>query len=98
MKKQYTSNFKSKLVLELLREQKSLSQLASENEIHPNQLRNWRDIVVGQMSGLFERKSKEAELIALHESESQELYAEIGRLTTQLAWLKKKSGLGITPR
>lgn len=98
MKKQYTSNFKSKLVLELLREQKPLSQLASENEIHPNQLRNWREIIVSQMFLLFERKSKEADLIASHESEREELYAEIGRLTTQLTWLKKKSGLGITPR
>jgi putative transposase len=28
-----------------------------------------------------------------HEQQVQELYAEIGRLTTELSWLKKKSGL-----
>jgi hypothetical protein len=44
---------------------------------------------------LFERRSKEAELIKEHEAEREELYAEIGRLTTQLVWLKKKSGLGM---
>lgn len=98
MKKQYTSNFKVKLVLQLLREQKSLSELASENSIHPNQLRQWRDIVLSQMFTLFERKSKETDLIAAHESEREELYAEIGRLTTQLAWLKKKSGISIDAR
>ena len=29
----------------------------------------------------------------LHEKQTEELYAQIGRLTTQVAWLKKKSGL-----
>jgi len=29
--------------------------------------------------------------------QSEELYAEIGRLTTQLAWLKKKCGLATEP-
>jgi transposase-like protein len=77
MKKQYTSSYKAKLVLELLREEKSLSQLASENSIHPNQLRQWRDLVVSQMFMLFERRSKEAELIKEHEAEREELYAEI---------------------
>jgi transposase-like protein len=43
MKKHYTSAFKAKLVLELLKENKSLSQLAAEHKVHPNQLRHWRD-------------------------------------------------------
>lgn len=98
MKKQYTSSYKAKLVVELLREQKPLSEIASAHSIHPNQLRQWRDIVLGQMFTLFERKSKEADLVSEHETEKEELYAEIGRLSTQLAWLKKKSGLSIDTR
>jgi len=39
MRKQYTAAFKAKLVLELLKESKSLSQLAAEHKVHPNQLR-----------------------------------------------------------
>jgi transposase-like protein len=78
MKKQYTSSYKAKLVLELLREQKSLSELASLNSIHPNQLRQWRDIVVGQMFTLFERKSKEADLISEHEAEPEYDYIRVG--------------------
>ena len=35
-----------------------------------------------------ERRAKKA-----HEDELQELYAQIGKLTTQNEWLKKKSGL-----
>ncbi len=46
MKKTYTSAFKAKLVLELLKGDKSLTQLASDYKVHPNQLRNWRDLAL----------------------------------------------------
>lgn len=98
MKKQYTGSFKVKCVLELLREEKTLSQLASESGVHPNQLRNWRDHVLREMETLFDKRDSKAELIKSHETEKEELYAEIGRLTTHLTWLKKKSGITIDTR
>jgi len=93
MKKQYTASFKAKLVLELLKEEKSLSQLASENQVHPNQLRQWRDLVLKDLFSLFDKKSQTSDLIAAHERQVEGLYTEIGKLSTQLSWLKKKSGL-----
>lgn len=93
MKKHYTSAFKAKLVLELLKEEKSLSQLAAEHQVHPNQLRQWRNQVLQDLPVLFEKKQQNAILQAAHEQQTEELYAQIGRLTTQVAWLKKKSGL-----
>ena len=39
----------------------------------------------------------EAALKAVYDQQLDELYAEIGRLTTQLAWLKKKSGIDPEP-
>jgi hypothetical protein len=42
---------------------------------------------------LFEEENKSArDRQAEHERQLNELYSEIGRLTTQLNWLKKKSG------
>jgi transposase len=93
MKKHYTAAFKAKLVLELLKEEKTLAQLASEHQVHPNQLRQWRDLILKQMTSLFDKKSQTADLIAAHDQQVEELYAEIGRLSAQLSWLKKKSGL-----
>lgn len=89
MKKHYTAAFKAKLVLELLKEEKTLSQLASEHQVHPNQLRQWRALVRKQMTSLFAKKSQTADLIAAHEQQVEELYAEMGRLTAQRSWLKK---------
>jgi transposase len=92
MKKTYTSAFKAKLVLELLQGDKSLTQLASEHKVHPNLLRNWRDQALQDFASLFEKKNLTADLQATHERQVDELYAQIGRLTTQVNWLKKKSG------
>ena len=89
MKKQYTAAFKAKLVLELLRENKPLSQLATEHQVHPNQLRQWRDQTIRDLPSIFDTKQQTAELIASYQQQAEELYAEIGRLTTQVAWLKK---------
>src|SRR5437764_2400894 len=89
MRKQYTSAFKAKVVQELLKEEKTLAQIASEYEVHPTQLKNWRAIAVEGMPSLFERQDSTVELRATHEQQVTELYAEIGKLTTQVTWLKK---------
>jgi putative transposase len=93
MKTVYTSAFKAQVVLELLKEEKSLSQLAGEYQIHPNVLREWRTAAVSNLALLFERGDDVAKLRASYEQQLDDLYGQIGRLTTQLAWIKKKSGL-----
>jgi transposase len=93
MRKQYTSAFKAKVVQELLKEEKTLAQIASEYEVHPTQLKNWKVIALEGMPGLFEKQDSTAELKAAYEQQITELYAEIGKLTTQVTWLKKKCQL-----
>ena len=90
LRKQYTAAFKAKVVQEFLKEEKGLAQLASEYEVHPTQLKNWRAIALEGLPSLFEKRDSTAELKEAYEQQLTELYAEIGKLTTQLAWLKKK--------
>jgi transposase len=90
MRKQYTSAFKAKVVQELLREEKTLAQIASEYEVHPTQLKSWRTIALEGLASLFEKRDNTVELKEAHEQQLAELYTEIGKLTTQLTWLKKK--------
>ena len=92
VRKQYTPEFKSKIVLEILREEKTLSELSAEYRVHPSQLKYWKKEVIENLPQLFDRRNAEANKKE-YEKQIQELYAEIGRLTTQLTWLKKKSGL-----
>lgn len=94
MRKRYTTKQKAQIVLEMLKEERAIAQIASEYGIHPNQLYKWKAQVLEGLAGLFEEDHKtERALKAAHEREIQELYAEIGRLNTQLTWLKKKSGI-----
>ena len=90
MRKQYTAAFKAKVVQELLKEEKTLGQIASEYEVHPTQLKNWRAVALEGLSSLFERQDSTRVLQAAHDQQLTELYAEIGKLSTQVGWLKKK--------
>jgi transposase len=94
MRKQYTAAFKARVVQELLKEEKTLAQIGAENEVHPTQLKQWRAIALEGLPSLFEKQDSTVELKADYEQQLTELYAEIGKLTTQVAWLKKKSGIG----
>ena len=90
MRKHYSALCKAQLVQKMLREEKTLAQLSSEHGVHPNQLREWRRIAVEGLPRLFETGEATATLKAAHEQQLTDLYAEIGRLTTELHWLKKK--------
>lgn len=93
MRKHYSATFKAEAVKELLKEEKTINQLAAELGIHPSQLKDWKKIVLQGLPELFSRTSKVGEQAKAHEVQVNELYSEIGRLTTQVSWLKKKSGL-----
>jgi putative transposase len=92
-KKAYSSTLKAQVVQEILREDKTLTQIASEHGIHPKVVREWKAIALRELPTLFERQTSVAALKADHERQLEDLYAEIGRLTTQLTWVKKKSGI-----
>lgn len=85
---------KARIVLEILKEEKSVSQLASEHSIHTNVLNRWKSDAVQNLSQLFVDDRKGITRMKQdYEQQIVELYAEVGKLTTQLSWLKKKSGL-----
>jgi putative transposase len=94
MRKHYSATFKAEMVKELLKEEKTLNQLAAEHGVHPTQLKEWKKIALQGLPELFGRNGQTVEkLTQQHQQRQDELYAEIGRLTTQVNWLKKKSGL-----
>ena len=94
MRKHYSVTYKAEIAKELLKEEKTLGQLASETGVHPTQLKEWKKIAMNGLPELFSRSGQALDKLVLsHAEQVNELYAEIGRLTTQINWLKKKSGL-----
>jgi|SRR6185437_5365282 len=101
-RKHYSPAFKAQIVQELLREEKTVAQLASEHGIHPTQLHKWRSIAVeglpdAGLPELLSRTDSTTRLKARYEEQLEDLYAQLGRVTTHLEWLKRKSGLEAGP-
>ena len=94
MRKHYTATFKAQVVQEILKEDKTVAQIASEYGVHPSQLNTWKALALKGLPTLFSQEQKAADKDRqAHEKHVNDLYAEIGRLTTQLAWVKKKVGI-----
>ena len=70
------------MVQDLLKEEKTLAQIASEYEVHPTQLKNWRAVALEGLASLFEKQDRTVALQAAHEQQLTDLYAEIGKLTS----------------
>ena len=69
---------------------KTISELTAEYQVHPNVLRAWRDQAVKWLPALFEKLDSLIDAQAAHAKQLEELYAEIGRLTTHVNFLKKR--------
>ena len=88
--KTYTAARQAKVVLELLREEQALAQVAAQHDVHPNQLRRWKQMALEGLPILFgngDRRQFQEQFE--HEQRWEQLYAEIGRLTAQLACWEK---------
>lgn len=98
MRKRYSPNFKADTTLEAFKEDRTIAQLGSEKQVHPNLIHAWKAHAQRELHTLFEPQAqRDAALKAEYEKKIHGLYAEIGRLTTQVEWLKKKSGIETLP-
>jgi len=93
-KRNFTPEYKTKIVLELLKEEKLLNEISAKENINPNQLRAWRKEFLDNASRAFmgskqerDQKQRDSDI----EEERQELMAKVGQLTIEVDWLKKKS-------
>jgi transposase-like protein len=85
-RRHYTSEFKVKLVLELLREERTIGEIAATHQINPNQLARWRQEFLDKAPTVFdEPKTIKARQRAEEEAarEKDQLLRTIGQLTME---------------
>lgn len=88
----FTPEQKTKIVLEILKEAQTLTEIAAKYEIQPNQLTRWKSEFIKNASRAFSDDADETEqLKQAHEAQIDELHRQIGQLTVERNWLKKKS-------
>jgi len=85
-RRKFTSEFKSKVAIEALKERYSLSELAERFELHPNQISQWKQEFLEKSKDIFDNKTPKAKE---KQVDIDNLYAKIGKLEVERDYLKK---------
>lgn len=83
----FSKDFKSKVVLEALKEKETIEVLSKKFELLPNQISLWKSDAIKNISLLF---SGEKLVVKKEAIPVEKLYAEIGQLKMENDFLKKK--------
>jgi transposase-like protein len=87
-RRRFKSEFKARMALEAIRGEITLNELASEYDIHPNQISQWKKQLLDSAHEVFlngKPKNNRSE-----DALKDMLYQEIGKLKIELEFLKKK--------
>ena len=87
-RRSHSADFKSKVTLEAIKERKTINEIASEYQVHANQVISWKKQLLSNLDIVFSdgRKNRQE-----NEDKEAELYQQIGQLKVELDWVKKKS-------
>lgn len=88
-RRRFDAKFKAKVALEAIRGLRTISEIAKQYRVHPNQVTMWKKQLLGGAELAFESGSVSSKKES-DEPEAAELYEQIGRLKVELEWLKKK--------
>ena len=86
-RRRHSAKFKFDVALAAAKGTKTLSELASEYQLHPSHISAWkRDLLESGLNVFSSRRARQEHEQAAREAE---LYEQIGRLKMELEWLKK---------
>ena len=88
-RKKYSGQFKFKIALEAVKGQVTINEIASSNNIHPNQVSTWKKQLLVEGPTVFGQQT--AKKLQEQTAREAELFEQIGRLKMELEWLKKKT-------
>ena len=89
-RRKHSPSFKARIALEALKGEETIAELASRFEVHPSQIRKWKNSLAEGATGIFggyenHKKKDDANLIA-------QLYQQIGQLKVERDFLDKALG------
>ena len=90
-RRKHSGQFKFKVALAAAKGDKTINEIASEYNLHPTQVSNWKKQLLTEGPMVF--NSNTARQLQEQDARETELYEQIGRLKMELEWLKKKANL-----
>jgi transposase len=87
-RRRFDGKIKSKVSLEAIRGMHTISEIAKQYKVHPNQVTLWKKQLLEGAEEVFESNTATSKKNS-DEPEAAELYEQIGRLKVELEWLKK---------
>lgn len=95
-RRNHSPAFKAKVALAAIRGEKTMSELAEQFDVHPNQISTWREQLLEGASGVFDGGEK-AE-VATPAIDVKSLHAKIGQLALENDFLSGALGkAGLLP-
>lgn len=91
-RRKFSASFKAKVALEAIKEKETIQELASKFKLHPNQISMWKKEFLESAESVFSKNNPSADGKAVDEQEKDALYNKIGRLQTEVDFLKKVLG------
>ena len=85
--KTYAPSFKLKVALEAIKNELTANQIASKYEISKSLVCDWKKVLLESGSNIFQNKAKKSKD---KKEEVEFLQQQIGKLTVEVEWLKKK--------
>jgi transposase-like protein len=89
-RRKFSADFKTKVVIEALKERQTIEELARKHELHPNQISMWKKEFLEKASSVFASGIEQNDEKKTHEETIDKLYSQIGQQKVEIDWLKKK--------
>jgi transposase-like protein len=90
-RKRYTAQFKAKVALAAIRGEKTIAELASQYEVHPTMINNWKRQLLEGASDVFESGNSFSSVQRDQQTQIDELYRQIGQLKVERDFLANRS-------
>ena len=90
-RRQFPAEFKARVALAAARGDKTVNELAAQFQVHPHQVGAWKKQLLEGAGELFQDRRR-VSVEGTDDATVARLYEEIGRLTVERDWLKKKLG------
>jgi putative transposase len=90
-RRNHTAAFKAQVALAAAKGDKTITELASEYQVHPTQITQWKNQLLQSLPEVFSRRRQNDQ--QNQDELTAQLYQQIGQLKVELDWLKKKSGI-----